>query len=56
MPMFLPFLGVLLTAIGLLKLGAMSVMVNVLSTAIAVLLIVIVGLVVVIAFRYIKKP
>ena len=53
--MFLPFLATSLAAVGLIKLGALGVMINVLSTAIGVLLIVIVGLVAVIAFRYIKK-
>lgn len=54
--MFLPFLAATIAAIGLIKLGALSVMVNVLSTAIGLLLIVIVGLVAVIAFRYLKTP
>ncbi len=53
--MFLPLLAASIAAIGLIKLGALSVIVNVLSTAIGVLLIVIVGLVAVIVFRYIKK-
>jgi hypothetical protein len=52
---FLPFLGITFAAMGLVKLGALSVMVNVLSSVIGVLRIVIVGLVALLALRYVKK-
>ena len=53
---FLSFLGIVFASMGLIKLGAMSVMVGVLSSAIGVLLLIVVGLVLLIALRYIKKP
>jgi len=53
---FLPFLGITFAALGLVKLGALSVMVNVLSSVIGVLLLVIVGLAALLGLRHIKKP
>jgi hypothetical protein len=53
---FLPFLGITFAAMGLVKLGALSVLLSVLQSVIAALLIVIVGLIALIAMRYVKKP
>jgi hypothetical protein len=53
---FLPFLGVTFAALGLVKLGALSVMVNVLSGVIGVMLNVIFGLVALLALPNLKKP
>ena len=53
---FLPFLGITFAALGLVKLGALSVLVGVLQSVIAVLLIVIVGLIALLVLRYLKKP
>jgi purine-cytosine permease-like protein len=52
---FLPFLGITFGSLALLKLGALSVMVGVLQSVIAVLLFVIVGLIALLALRYVKK-
>lgn len=52
---FLAFLGITFAAMGLVKLGALSVMVQVLSSVIGVLLIVIVGLIALISLRHVKK-
>ena len=53
---FIPFLGVTFAALGLLKLGALTVMVSVLSGVIGVLMLVILGLALLLALRYFKKP
>jgi hypothetical protein len=53
---FLPFLGVTFAALGLLKLGALTVMVSVLSGVIGVLMLVILGLAALLGWRHIKKP
>ncbi len=53
---FLPFLGITFGSLALLKLGALIVTVKVLSSVIAVLLIVVVGLIALLALRYVKKP
>jgi hypothetical protein len=53
---FLPFLGITFGSLALLKLGALSVLVGVLQSVIGLLLIVIVGLIALLALRYVKKP
>ena len=53
---FLLFLGVTFAALGLLKLGALTVMVTVLSNVIGVLVLVILGLVLLLALWYFTKP
>jgi hypothetical protein len=53
---FIPFLGVTFAALGLLKLGALSVMVSVLSGVIGLLVLVILGLAALLGWRHIKKP
>ena len=54
---FLLFLGVTFAALGLLKLGALTVMVSVLSNVIGVLVPVILGLVILgLVLWYFKKP
>ncbi len=52
---FLPFLGITLGSLALLKLGALSVLIGVLQSVIAVLLFVIVGLIALLALRYLKR-
>jgi hypothetical protein len=53
---FLPFLGVTFASLGLLKLGALSVMVSVLSGVIGALMLVILGLAALLGWKHIKKP
>jgi hypothetical protein len=52
---FLPFLGITFGSLALLKLGALSVLVGVLQSVIAVLLLIIVGLTALLAMRHVKK-
>ena len=53
---FLPFLGISFAALGLVKLGALSVMVQIMSSVIGVLLMIIVGLAALLGLKHIKKP
>lgn len=53
---FLPFLGASIAAVGLLKLGALAVMVKFLTAVIAALLFVVLGLAALLGWKHINKP
>ena len=52
---FLPFLGITFGSLALLKLGALSVLIGVLQSVIAVLLLIIAGLTALLALQHVKK-
>lgn len=53
--MLLPTIGITFASLALLKLGALAVMVNVLSGVVTVLLLVILGLVALLGWKHFKK-
>ena len=55
MPFLLPFLGISFASYTLISYGKLIATVNVLSSVIGLLLVVIAGLIAVLALRYVKK-